>query len=288
MHKQNPSFFLISWTHTVGVFKLGITAGKKLFPISLCRQVCVRKPCFNSRHQVMVITHNSRKYCSKPFITATSPLVPQGTREHTKLWNTHRALHTILLKGMDTHIFEWAVRFSPLWNQQQTVSKSAANKSDSCKSRECWSRGFHFISLLNNTKPHHYILLTLQENPTEAAQLALLPLTLQVSCTSSLQWDIHLQYLLHSFFPVWKNTVIFLLTVTRLHIRYLGVQNPWRIKVEKLYLGLSFQELPYSNVHTHTVLNLQFFNEVTSNMKTALFCREKKKSVRGSKVFWKL
>lgn len=149
MHKQNPSFFLISWTHTVGIFKLRITAGKKLFPISLCRQVCVRKPCFNSRHQLMVITHNSRKYCSKPFIPATSPLVPQGTREHTKLWNTHRALHTILLKGMDTHIFEWAVRFSPLWNQQQT--KWQLQKQKMLKSR----LSLHLSPKQHKTPPLH-------------------------------------------------------------------------------------------------------------------------------------
>lgn len=119
-----------------------------------------------------------------------------------------------------------------------------------------------------------------------------LPLTLQVSCTSSLQGDIHLQYLLHRFFSSMEKYSYF--STNSHHVVHSVFRNrnakksPWRIKVEKLYLGLSFQELPYSNVHTHTVLNSKYFNEVTSNMTTALFCREKKKSVRGSKVFWKL
>lgn len=56
-----------------------------------------------------------------------------------------------------------------------------------------------------------------------------------------------------------KNTIIFLIAAAMLYMLYLGVQNPWRIKAEKHYLGLSFQELSYSNVHTLKVLNAQLF-----------------------------
>lgn len=76
---------------------------------------------------------------------------------------------------------------------------------------------------------------------------------MEESCTSSLQWDTHLQYLLHSFFLVWKKYNYF--SNSSGHIVHSVLRGTKPMKG----LGLSFQELPYSNVHAHKVLNSQLF-----------------------------